>query len=56
MMLASLEGIYPEIERQVEEPSGNEHGKQKLQKARALLEPIWINYTCESEGPSMMEE
>ncbi|KAJ9670497.1 hypothetical protein PVL29_026805 [Vitis rotundifolia] len=56
MMLASLEGIYPEIERQVEEPSSDEHGKQKLQKARALLEPIWINYTCESEGPSMMEE
>ena len=58
MMLASLEGIYPEIERQVVgRPSSSEHGSQKLQKARELLEPIWINYTCESEeSPSRMEE
>lgn len=46
LMLASLESIYPEIERQLQRTSCNENGRQKLQKARALLEPVWINYTC----------
>lgn len=55
MMLASLECIYPEIEKQVQRRSSSEHGSQKLEKARKLLEPIWISYSCESGGPSRME-
>lgn len=39
-MLAFLQEIYPQLERHIDEES-HEDGRQKLESARALLEPFW---------------
>lgn len=56
MMLESLQDIYPQIEREAEEPSNGEDGQQKLQSARELLEPIWMCHIFETGREPMEEE
>ncbi|XP_062101820.1 uncharacterized protein LOC133807872 isoform X2 [Humulus lupulus] len=55
IMLASLQSIYPQIERHIEEES-DEDGKQKLESARVLLEPVWMYHVYETGKVSEMEE
>ncbi|XP_031261940.1 uncharacterized protein LOC116120144 [Pistacia vera] len=55
MMLVSLADIYPLIEKEIEEQC-DEDEKQKLNSAKALLEPIWMYHVYETERFSMMEE
>ncbi|KAK9284314.1 hypothetical protein L1049_023485 [Liquidambar formosana] len=55
MMLASLQDIYPQIEREIEDLS-SEDVRQKLLQARALLEPVWMCYVYETERGSTMED
>ncbi|KAF8406207.1 hypothetical protein HHK36_008292 [Tetracentron sinense] len=56
MMLASLQELYPQIKSAVMDPRISEDGKQMLESARALLEPVWMKYIFEDGGKSMMEE
>ncbi|XP_030497409.2 uncharacterized protein LOC115713067 isoform X2 [Cannabis sativa] len=55
IMLASLQHIYPQIERHIEEES-DEDEKQKLESARVLLEPVWMYHVYETGRVSEMEE
>ncbi|POO00719.1 Condensin-2 complex subunit G [Trema orientale] len=55
MMLASLQDIYPQIERLMEEES-DEDGRQKLESAKALLEPVWMYHVYETGKLSEMDE
>ena len=55
MMLASLQDIYPQIERELEEEN-DEDGTQKLLSAKELLEPIWMYHIYETGRVSMMDE
>ncbi|GKU94886.1 hypothetical protein SLEP1_g8312 [Rubroshorea leprosula] len=55
MMLVSLPDIYPHIEREMEEQS-HEEERNKLQTARALLEPVWMYHVYETGRFSVMEE
>ena len=55
LMLASLQDIYPQIERHIEEES-DEDGRQKLESARALLEPVWMYHLYETGKISEMDE
>ncbi|KDP32070.1 hypothetical protein JCGZ_12531 [Jatropha curcas] len=55
MMLSSLPDIYPHIEREIEEQSDGD-AKQKLQSARALVEPVWLYHVYESGRFTVMEE
>ncbi|XP_042508925.1 uncharacterized protein LOC122084605 isoform X2 [Macadamia integrifolia] len=48
VMLGYLQLLYPEIERDVKDPRISEDGRQKLEGARALLEPIWMTYVNDS--------
>ncbi|XP_043709545.1 uncharacterized protein LOC122658588 isoform X2 [Telopea speciosissima] len=48
VMLGYLQVLYPEIERNVKDPRISEDGRQKLEDAKALLEPIWITYVNDS--------
>lgn len=54
MMLASLQHIYPQIEREIEE--NDEDERQKLHSAKELLEPVWMYHIYETGKVSMMEE
>ncbi|KAF3440827.1 hypothetical protein FNV43_RR19113 [Rhamnella rubrinervis] len=55
IVLASLQDIYPQIERQLEEEDP-EDGSEKLESARALLEPVWLYHLYETGKVSVMEE
>ncbi|EEF37095.1 conserved hypothetical protein [Ricinus communis] len=55
MMLSSLPDIYPQIERESEEQI-NEDARQKLESARALLEPVWLYHVYETGRFTAMEE
>lgn len=55
MMLVSLPDIYPRLERGLEE-QGEEDERNKLNNARALLEPVWLYHVYETERFSEMEE
>lgn len=55
IMLASLQHIYPQIEKLVEEES-DEDRKQKLESARAMLEPVWMYHLYETGKVSEMDE
>lgn len=54
MMLASLQRCYPQIEREVEQCNGD--GLHQLDRAKALLEPIWLYHIFETGKLSMMNE
>ncbi|XP_038881151.1 uncharacterized protein LOC120072745 [Benincasa hispida] len=54
IMLASLRRCYPQIEREIEECNGD--GLYQLEKAKALLEPIWLYHIFETGKLSMMNE
>lgn len=54
LMSASLEEIYRKVEVEAEEPSNGEDGRQILQRARELLEPVWMS--CIYHGGHTMEE
>ncbi|CAK9137905.1 unnamed protein product [Ilex paraguariensis] len=56
MMLASLGEIFPRIEREAEELKSSEDGRQKLQNAIALLQPVWMLYFHETRRDQMAEE
>ncbi|CAN0917845.1 Condensin-2 complex subunit G2 [Linum grandiflorum] len=47
-MLASLPSIFPQIEREVEEQNGGEDSSTELNKARELLEPVWLYHVYET--------
>ncbi|KAI4315064.1 hypothetical protein L6164_027911 [Bauhinia variegata] len=47
LMLASLQEIYPKIEREIEEQS-HEDEQEKLQSAKELLEPLWMYHLYET--------
>lgn len=53
-MLASLQHIYLQIERQLEEDP--QDGSEKLESARALLEPVWLYHLYETGKVSVTEE
>ncbi|KAJ7952761.1 putative Condensin-2 complex subunit G2 [Quillaja saponaria] len=55
MMLASLQEIYPKIEREIEETS-NADEQEKLHDARELLEPIWMYHLYDTGRIPMTEE
>ncbi|KAB1214898.1 Condensin-2 complex subunit G2 [Morella rubra] len=55
MMLASLQDVYPQIEREMEEQN-DEDGRQKLHCAKELLEPVWMHHIYETGRVSMTEE
>ncbi|KAG6728987.1 hypothetical protein I3842_01G004800 [Carya illinoinensis] len=55
IMLASLQDLYPQIEREIEQQN-NEDGRQKLQSSKELLEPVWMHNMYETGKVSMMEE
>lgn len=44
LMLISVQSIYPRVEMKEEELSDNVEGRQMLKNARALLEPVWMQY------------
>ncbi|KAK9022067.1 hypothetical protein V6N11_002362 [Hibiscus sabdariffa] len=56
MMLVSLPDIYPRIEREIEEQDDededeNENGSHnKLTRAKALLEPVWLYHVYETQS------
>lgn len=54
MMLASLQRCYPQIEREIEQCNGD--GRYQLDKAKTLLEPIWLYHIFETGKLSMMNE
>ncbi|CAI0406348.1 unnamed protein product [Linum tenue] len=47
-MLTSLPEIFPIIERQVEEEQNEEEARKELEKAKALLEPVWLYHVYET--------
>lgn len=53
-MLASLQDIYPQIEREIEEQD-DEDERQKLLNAKELLEPVWMYHLYETGKVSEME-
>lgn len=55
MMLASLQDLYPQIEREMEEES-QEDGRENLRSAKELLEPIWMYHMYETGKVSMEED
>ncbi|KAL0543142.1 hypothetical protein IC582_018230 [Cucumis melo] len=54
MMLASLQHCYPQIEREIEQCNGDR--RHQLDKAKTLLEPIWLYHVFETGKLSMMNE
>ncbi|KAG9160493.1 hypothetical protein Leryth_022321 [Lithospermum erythrorhizon] len=54
-MLAMLDNMYHLIEAETEKPSINGDSSLKLQKAKALLEQIWMNYSY-NDSEEQMEE
>lgn len=54
MMLASLQRCYPQIEREIEQCNGE--GLHQLDRAKALLQPIWLYHIFETGKLSMMNE
>ncbi|KAL0343498.1 UNVERIFIED_CONTAM: hypothetical protein Sangu_1237200 [Sesamum angustifolium] len=56
LMLASIEEIYPKVEREAEELGNNESDRQKLYSAKALLEPVWASFIYDDRRHSMEEE
>ncbi|KAF3967409.1 hypothetical protein CMV_008590 [Castanea mollissima] len=54
MMLASLQEIYPQIERELYEEN-DEDGRQKLHSAQELLEPVWMYHIYETGRVATME-
>lgn len=55
LMLAFLQDIYPQIEREIEEESDDD-GKENLRNAEKLLEPIWMYHLLETGRVSVMDE
>ncbi|CAL8164705.1 unnamed protein product [Prunus armeniaca] len=55
MMLASLQDLYPQIEREMEEES-QEDRRENLRSAKELLEPIWMYHMYETGKVSMEED
>ncbi|KAK2983287.1 hypothetical protein RJ640_030566 [Escallonia rubra] len=56
LMLESLQEIYPQIETEADALENCEEGKQKLQSAIALLQPVWMCYISETGREAMEEE
>lgn len=54
-MLASLQDIYPQIEREIEEQD-DEDERQRLPSVKELLEPVWMYRLYEIRKVSEMEE
>ncbi|RXI07062.1 hypothetical protein DVH24_026198 [Malus domestica] len=52
MMLASLQELYPQIEREIEEDI-EEDRRENLRNAKELLEPIWMYHMYETGKVSM---
>lgn len=52
MTLASLQELYPQIEREIEEES-EEDARENLLSAKELLEPIWMYHMYETGKVSM---
>lgn len=55
LMLTLVQVVYPRIEIEVEDPSNTNEGRQKLEKARLLLEPVWLEYLADEQGDHHME-
>lgn len=55
MMLGAVHEIYHQIEKEIEGIGSREDGKE-LERARALLEPIWMHYGNRNERNFTMEE
>ncbi|XP_050205840.1 uncharacterized protein LOC126655640 [Mercurialis annua] len=55
MMLNSLPELFPQIEKEIEEQS-DEDERQKLNSARALLQPVWLYHVYETGRFTVMEE
>lgn len=53
-MLASLQRRYPHVERETEQCNGE--GRHELDKAKTLLEPIWLYHIFETGKLSMVTE
>lgn len=49
LMLTVVQVVYPRIEIEVEDPSNTNEGRQKLEKARLLLEPVWLEYLADEQ-------
>ncbi|XP_011099369.1 uncharacterized protein LOC105177814 [Sesamum indicum] len=56
LMLASIEEIYPKLERGAEELGNNKSDRQKLYSAKALLEPVWASFIYDKIRHSMEDE
>ncbi|KAK3016523.1 hypothetical protein RJ639_006846, partial [Escallonia herrerae] len=56
LMLECLQEIYPQIETEADALENCEEGKQKLQSAIALLQPVWMCYISETGREAMEEE
>ncbi|KAK6923140.1 Condensin-2 complex subunit G2 [Dillenia turbinata] len=55
-MLASLQEIYPRVERVLEDMENNGEERRSLTTIRKLLEPVWMFYIYESEKDTMEED
>ncbi|XP_057761176.1 uncharacterized protein LOC130981617 [Arachis stenosperma] len=55
MMLSSLQGIYPKIEREIAEEN-HEEELDKLTFAKDLIEPLWMHHLYETGKVSMTDE
>ncbi|KAK3020809.1 hypothetical protein RJ639_047681 [Escallonia herrerae] len=56
LMLECLQEIYPQIKTEADALENCEEGKQKLQSAIALLQPVWMCYISETGRDAMEEE
>ncbi|KAL1538508.1 hypothetical protein AAHA92_27249 [Salvia divinorum] len=56
LMLASVEKVYCELEREADKEDISEDDRQKLNGAKTLLEPVWTSFIYEQGRHSMEEE
>ncbi|XP_042020066.1 uncharacterized protein LOC121767801 isoform X3 [Salvia splendens] len=54
-MLASVEKVYGELEREADKKDVSEDDRQRLNGAKTLLEPVWTSFIYE-QGRHSMEE
>ncbi|XP_047959016.1 uncharacterized protein LOC125204401 isoform X2 [Salvia hispanica] len=55
-MLASVEKVYGELEREADKEDISEDDRQRLNSAKTLLEPVWTSFIYEQGRHSMEEE
>ncbi|OVA07541.1 Condensin-2 complex subunit G2 [Macleaya cordata] len=56
VMLGFLQKLYPQIEQGVKDPTISDEGREMLESARVLIEPVWMKYMYEDGGGPTMEE